>query len=66
MLKVGQKATHFMQSHKVGTIVQILTENAHNYMTIGGTTQSDIFVVIKYSESDIQKFKSGDVIRIYD
>ena len=66
MLKVGQKATHFMQSHKVGTIVQIITENAHNYMTIGGTTQSDIFVVIKYSDKDIQKFKSGDVIRIYD
>ena len=66
MLKVGQKATHFMQSHKVGTIVQIITEKAHNYMTIGGTTQSDIFVVIKYSENDIQKFKSGDVIRIYD
>ena len=66
MLKVGQKATHFMQSHKVGTIVQIITENAHNYMTIGGTTQSDIFVVIKYSDRDIQKFKSGDVIRIYD
>ena len=66
MLKVGQKATHFMQSHKVGTIVQIITENAHNYMTIGGTTQSDIFVVIKYSENDIQKYRSGDVIRIYD
>ena len=66
MLKVGQKATHFMQSHKVGTIVQIITENAHNYMTIGGTTQSDIFVVIKYNENDIQKFRSGDVIRIYD
>ena len=66
MLKVGQKATHFMQSHKVGTIINIIKENAHNYMTYGGTTQSDIFVIIKYSENDIQKFKSGDVIRIYD
>ena len=66
MLKVGQKATHFMQSHKTGTIVEILSERNHNYMTMGGTTQSDIIVVIKYRENDIQKFKSGDVIRIYD
>ena len=66
MLKVGQKATHFMQSHKVGTIVQILNERNHNYMTTGGTTQSEIYVIVKYSENDIQKFKSGDVIRIYD
>lgn len=66
MLRVGQKATHFMQSHKTGTIVEIMSERRHNYMTMGGTTQSEIFVVIKYSENDIQKFKSGDVIRIYD
>ena len=66
MLRVGQKATHFMTTHKTGTIVEILTERNHNYMTMGGTTQSDIFVVIKYSENDIQKHRSGDVIRVYD
>ena len=66
MLKVGQKATHFMQSHKTGTIIQILSERNHNYMTTGGTTQNEIFVVIQYSDTDIQKFRSGDVIKIYD
>ena len=56
MLKVGQKATHFMQSHKVGTIVEILSERNHNYMTMGGTTQNEIFVIVKYNENDIQKY----------
>ena len=66
MFKIGQKATHFMQAHKEGTIINVISERNHNYMTMGGTTQNEIYVIIKYSENDIQKFKSGDVIRIYD
>lgn len=65
MFKVGQKVSHFMTMHKVGTIVSI-EYSRNNFMTAGGTTADKVFIVVKYNEDDIQKYLSGDVIRVYD
>ncbi len=68
MFKIGFKAAHFMTSHKVGTVVDIITEK-NNQMTIGGTTSAKIYIVLEYVENNRtirQKHISGDLIRIYD
>jgi len=65
MFKVGQKVSHFMTTHKVGTIINIEYAR-NNFMTTGGTTQSKVYVVVKYNEEDIQKYDSGDLIKVYD
>ena len=65
MFKVGQKVSHFMTTHKVGIIINIEYAR-NNFMTTGGTTQSKVYVVVKYNEEDIQKYDSGDLIKVYD
>ena len=65
MFKVGQRVSHFMTTHKVGTVVNIEYAR-NNFMTTGGTTQHKVFIVVKYTEDDIQKYDSGDLIKVYD
>ena len=65
MFKIGQKVSHFMTTHKVGIIVNIEYAR-NNFMTTGGTTQSKVYVIVKYNDDDIQKYDSGDLIKIYD
>lgn len=65
MFKVGQRVSHFMTTHKVGTVVNIEYAR-NNFMTTGGTTQHKVYIVVKYSDDDIQKHDSGDLIKIYD
>ena len=68
MFKKGFKAAHFMSSHKVGTVVDIVYEK-NDQLTIGGTTSSVVWVVLEFEDKN-QKFKekhrSGDLIRIFD
>ena len=68
MFKKGFKAAHFMSSHKVGTVVDIIYEK-NNQLTIGGTTSSVAWIVLEFEDKK-QKFKekhrSGDLIRIFD
>ena len=65
MFKTGQRVSHFMTTHKVGTIINILNER-NNFMTTGGTTAGKIIIVVKYSENEIVKYNSGDLIKVYD
>ncbi|MAH43881.1 hypothetical protein CL614_09255 [archaeon] len=65
MFKIGQKATHYAKADKVGEIIDI-EYLKNSFYTTGGTTASKIFITIKYSEKDIQKHDSGDVIKVYD
>ena len=65
MFKVGQRVSHFMTTHKVGTVVNIEYAR-NNFMTTGGTTQSKVYIVVKYTEEDVQKYDSGDLIKVYD
>ena len=65
MFKKGQKVSHFMSTHKVGTIIEI-KRTKNNLMTTGGTTESKLFIVVKYSDNDIQEHFSGDLFKVYD
>ena len=65
MFKIGQKVSHFMTTHKVGTVINILHER-NNFMTAGGTTASKVIIEVKYSSQDLQKYESGDLIKVYD
>ena len=65
MIKKGQKVSHFMTTHKVGTVINI-EYSQNNFMTTSGTTSSKVYIVVKYSENDIQKYDSGDIIKVYD
>jgi len=65
MFKIGQKVSHFMTTHRVGTVINI-EYSRNNFMTTGGTTADRVFIVVKYSDDDIQKYLSGDVIKVYD
>ena len=47
MFKEGQKVTHFMSTHKVGTIIEIKRKK-NDLMTAGGTTESKLYIVVKY------------------
>tara|TARA_B100001989_G_C24241495_1_gene317567 strand:+ start:317 stop:514 length:198 start_codon:yes stop_codon:yes gene_type:complete len=65
MFKIGQRVSHFMTTHKVGSVVNILYEK-NNIMTVGGTTASKVIIEVKYSEKDIKKYDAGDLIKVYD
>lgn len=69
MFKIGFKAAHFMSSHIVGEVVEILTEK-NNQLTIGGTTSSVVWIVLEFEDQNKRKYRhkyrSGDLIRIYD
>ena len=65
MFKKGQRVSHFMTTHKVGTVINIIHEK-NNFMTTGGTTASKVIIEVKYSENEILKHDSGDLIKIYD
>ena len=65
MLKIGQKACHYMSSYKVGTIINIENKKS-NIMTIGGTTTNFTVITIQFENGDIIKYNAGEVIRSYD
>jgi len=66
MLKVGQKASHFMSTHRVGEIIDLIYEKAGLGWSTGGTLDTRVIVVVRYKNGEIEKYNSGDVIRIYD
>lgn len=66
MLKVGDKVSHYMETHKVGTIVNIYRTKS-NLMTVGGTTETRMMVEVKYENEDkIYTYFGGDILKSYD
>ena len=73
MFKKGFRAAHFMTSHKVGTVVDIIYEK-NNQLTIGGTTSSVVWIVLEFENKNKrppenkfrEKYRSGDLIRIFN
>lgn len=69
MFRKGFKAAHFMSMNKVGTVVEINTIK-NNQMTIGGTTEARVYIVLEYNKADgtVERvsYPSGDLMRIYD
>jgi hypothetical protein len=65
MFKIDQRVSYFMTTHKVGTVVNI-EYSKNNFMTTAGTTSNKVYIVVKYSDDSIQKYDSGDLIKVYD
>jgi hypothetical protein len=65
MFKIGQKVSHYLTTHKVGTIVNI-EYLQNNFMTAGGTTQNKVYVSVEYKNGEIVNYQSGDLVKVYD
>jgi hypothetical protein len=65
MFKVGFKASYFGTMDKIGTVVKI-DYLKNNQMTVGGTTDTRVYITLKYSDNSEVTYKSGDLIRHFD
>ena len=65
MFKVGYKAAHFMTSNRVGKVVEI-NYVKNNQWTIGGTTDSKVYILLEYPNGEKVQHLSGNLLRIYD
>jgi hypothetical protein len=73
MFKKGFKASHYLSTNRVGTVVDIRYIK-NNQWTIGGTTGSKVYITLEYKEKNQydqivtirERYLSGDLIRIYD
>ena len=66
MLKIGDKVSHYMETHKVGTIINMYRKQS-NLMMVGGTSEQRLMVEVKYQNEDkIFTYFAGDVLKSYD
>jgi len=65
MIKIGDKVYYYQTMNKVGTVINIITER-NNQLTVGGTSESRVFVEVKYSEDDIVVYRRGDIQKSFD
>lgn len=65
MFKVGFKASYFGTMDKIGTVVKI-DYLKNNQMTVGGTTDTRVYITLKYPDNSEATYKSGDLIRHFD
>ena len=65
MFKIGQKVAHFLNTSKVG-IVKDIVRQSNNYYTFGGTSESNIYLIVEFNNNEVYKIKSGDAVKIYD
>ena len=65
MIKIGDKVYYYQTMNKVGTVINIITER-NNQLTVGGTSESRVFVEVKYSEDDVVMYRRGDIQKSFD
>tara|TARA_B100000085_G_scaffold27253_2_gene22653 strand:- start:755 stop:952 length:198 start_codon:yes stop_codon:yes gene_type:complete len=65
MIKIGDRVYYYQTMNKVGTVINIITER-NNQLTVGGTSESRVFVEVKYSEDDIVIYRRGDIQKSFD
>ena len=65
MIKIGDRVYYYQTMNKIGTVVNIITEN-NNQLTVGGTTSAKVYVEVKYSEDDIVIYRRGDIQKSFD
>ena len=65
MFKIGFKASYFGTMDKIGTVVKI-DYVKNNQMTVGGTTDTRIYITLKYSDNTEQIYVAGDLIRHFE
>ena len=66
MFKIGERASYYLTTHKVGTIVDIQYYKTTNLFTTGGTTNARVFLLIEYNDGTQKQYPSGDVVKVYD
>ena len=66
MFKVGERASYYLTTHKVGTIVDVQYYKNTNVLTAGGTTNASVFLLIEYKDGTQKQYPSGDVVKVYD
>ena len=66
MFKIGERASYYLTTHKVGTIVDIQYYKTSNVLTTGGTTNARVFLLIEYKDGTQKQYPSGDVVKVYD
>tara|TARA_B100000927_G_scaffold245016_1_gene207506 strand:+ start:45 stop:242 length:198 start_codon:yes stop_codon:yes gene_type:complete len=65
MIKIGDKVYYYQTMNKVGIVTNIITER-NNQLTVGGTSESKVFVEVKYSEDDVVIYRRGDIQKSFD
>jgi len=68
MIKVGDKVHHFMEMNNHGRVVNTIVEK-NSLLTTGGTSSSNVFVVVEYIENDKKIYRNirlGDLMKVYD
>ena len=65
MIKIGDKVYYYQTMNKIGTVTNIITER-NNQMTVGGTTDSRVYVEVKYPDDDIVVYRRGDIQKSFD
>tara|TARA_B100000945_G_scaffold77773_1_gene60046 strand:+ start:63 stop:260 length:198 start_codon:yes stop_codon:yes gene_type:complete len=65
MIKTGDKVYYYQTMNRVGTVVEIITER-NNQLTVGGTSESRVFVRVEYPEGDVITYRRGDIQKNFD
>jgi hypothetical protein len=65
MIKKGDKVYYFQTMNRIGIVTDILTER-NNQLTVGGTSEARVFVVVEYPEGDKIRYRRGDIQKHFD
>lgn len=65
MIKNGDKVYYYQTMNKIGIVSEIIKTKNTN-LTVGGTSESNTYVVVEYKEGNKIKYKIGDVQKYFD
>ena len=65
MIKIGDKVYYYQTMNKVGIVIDIITER-NNQLTVGGTSESRVYVKVEYPEGDVITYRRGDIQKSFD
>ena len=63
--RLGDKAHHFMQGNKIGTVVDVIAENNNLAWSTGGSFENKIFIVLEYLDGSRDKIVKSDLIKVF-
>lgn len=65
MIKIGDKVYYYQTMNRIGTVIDIITEK-NNQLTVGGTSEARVYIVIQYPEGDVVTYRRGDIQKSFD
>lgn len=65
MIKIGDKVYYWQTMNNIGLVIDVIRDK-NNVMTEGGTTASQVYFKVKYSDGKIMTYRSGDLQKHYD